>query len=205
MDEKLNSDIGSSDKSTASIAKKLDAIKVDYQTVRVIVLTTAVVVVLLSIPVFWLLSHFITFDELDTRFKVSDSIRPRILDHIPEEIEAGYSKNFFVDDSHVDDPMIFSATRDQKVKLFIDVSTSPGLAVQPVQLQFNGSCRIDPLGDSTHTGGNGWDLTPTFQKCSPRDINTLRIVLPELKKGTKMQVQCLLLVSERLHDSMGKK
>lgn len=188
----------------AAAAKAWESIKVDYGIIRVIVLTAAAVFALLMIPMLWMLTHFVTFDQLDAMFKVSESMRPKILDRIPEEIEAGYAKNFFVDNSHTDDPMIFAATAGQHVTLTIDVSSYQGLTVQPVQFQLNGQCTIDPLGDESHV--SAWDLSPTFQKCKPREINTLRIVVPSgLKKGIKMQVQCVLLVGQKIHDPLARK
>jgi len=180
-------------------SKIFEAIKLDYSTIRTILLTALVVCVLASIPLAFILRNFVTFDALDKYLRVTDNIRPKILSDISEELDTGYSKNFLFDSPHTDNTMLFYATKGQRVTLSVNATPIEG-GFQPLALQLNG-CAVGPeRTEELHMYGH--DLTKDIEKCQPDEPNlhTLRIVLTRgLKKDTALQVKCLVLVYERVH------
>ena len=181
----------------------LSAIKLDFNTIRTIVLTVCVVMVLISIPLAFMLRNFVTFDALDSYLKVTESVRPKILRSISEELGAGYSKNFLFDSATVDNSMTFFAAKSERVTLSVDEVPVEG-GFQTVALQLNGC----PIGtektDVLHMFNR--DLTTELTECPPDepDLHTLKIVLPNgLKKNTTFQIKCLVVVYQRLYDRQG--
>lgn len=174
--------------------KLLDTIKVDFSTIKTILLTACVVLVLISAPLVFILRNFVTFDALDKYLKVTESVRPKILHTISEELGTGYSKNFILDSGRSDNTMLFYASQGQRVTLSTDAVVVEG-AFQIVNLQVNG-CSIGPeRTEELHL--YEYDLTKHIERCPPDEPNlhTLRVVLPNgLKKGTTLQVKCLVLV-----------
>ena len=114
--------------------KLLDTIKVDFSTIKTILLTACVVLVLISAPLVFILRNFVTFDALDKYLKVTESVRPKILHTISEELGTGYSKNFILDSGRSDNTMLFYASQGQRVTLSTDAVVVEG-AFQIVNLQ----------------------------------------------------------------------
>src|SRR5260370_14395490 len=122
---------------------KVPGTQITWGTIRVIVLTTAVVFVLLSIPFFFIIKTFVKFDDVDNYFGVTKGVSPKILGKISEELEAGYSKNFSITSSTESDrSLIFGSEPGQRVTLFLDVQAFRDSTVQQIQLQLNGHCLI---------------------------------------------------------------
>lgn len=195
----------------ADVIRILDPAKVDLKTIRIILLTAIAVLLLLATPLIFLLRNFVTFDALDRYLKLTESVRPKILSTISEELSTGYSKNFIFSSSSpgstADTTMLFYATPHQKVTLSVD-ATPLGGEFQAVTLQLNGRCTIGPE--------KGWseplhlydrDLTELMETCPPDEPNlhSLRIVLPEgLKKSSALQVKCLVVVHQRVYARLEK-
>lgn len=196
--------------SNAGLASRaFDSLKVDFNTIKTILLTAVAVCVLLSVPLFFMLKNFVTFDALDRYLKLTESVRPKILHTISEELGSGYSKNFIFDATRsADNTMLFYATEKQRVTLSVNaipVSGDP----QPITLQVNGCNVREALGasgEALHL--YEFDLTKRLKECGPDEPNlhTLRIVLPNgLPRGTAYQIKCLVLVYERVHEHIEEK
>jgi hypothetical protein len=184
-----------------SASKVFEAIKLDFNTIKIIVLTAVVVFVLVSLPLLFILRNFVTFDALDNYLKVTDSVRPKILRKITEELETGYSKNFILDSPHADSIMLFYATKNQTVSLSVDALAIEG-SFQPMSIQVN-RCEVGKWIEPIHL--YSYDLSSDIQKCQPEEpnLNTLRIVLSdELRKHTTLQVKVMVVVAQRLHEHL---
>jgi hypothetical protein len=183
-------------------SKIFEAIKLDYNTIKIIILTASVVVVLVSLPLIFILRNFVTFDVLDSYLRVTESVRPKILHTISEELGTGYSKNFVFDSPHADNTMLFYAARNERVTLSIDAIPIEG-GFQPLMIQLNG-CNIGPeRKEELHL--YQYDLTKELEQCTSDepDLHTLRISLPNgLKKGTTLQVRCLIVVYQRVYEHL---
>jgi hypothetical protein len=182
--------------------KVIEAIKLDFNTIRLILLTALVVVVLLGTPLFFILSNFVTFDSLDRYFKLTDSVRPKILHNITEELQSGYSKNFIINSPVSDTSMLFYANISHKVNLSVNadaIGTFPRL-----QLLLD-NCAIYDTKTAKTLHMYEFDLTQGLKSCPPTEPNlhTLRIALLEpLQRGTTLNVSCLVLVSERIREHL---
>jgi hypothetical protein len=178
------------------------SVVVDFKTIRIVVLTAAVVVSLCSIPFLFILRNFVTFDALDKYLKVTESVSPRILHTISEEIETGYSKNIVLDSpqSH-DNTLLFYAAKDQKILLTLDVYMRAG-QYQNVGIQVDGcDVGVGQQDNTVHLYNR--DITPLVTKCAQDNepsVHTLRVyTLEPLKPQTGMDIRCLILVYEKLH------
>lgn len=183
----------------------IESIKLDFATIRIIILTACVVAALLCVPLFFILRNFVTFDALDHYLKVTEAVRPKILQGISEEVSTGYSKNFFFNSTSEDNTVLFLAHEKQRVTLSVDEVPIEG-PFQPVLLQVNG-CDIgarSPEGErSFHL--YEYDLTTKIQQCAPDEPNlhTLRISFSKpLKMGNVIQVRSLIIVYERLREHL---
>lgn len=186
----------------------LDALKVDFSTIRTIVVTAAVVVVLLSAPLLFILRNFVTFDALDKYLRVTQNVRPKILHNVSEELDSGYSKDFFMDSTSAvgnvktktDNTMLFYATKGQRVTLAAQ-AVALSEPFSPVSFQVDG-CSVNQTWDQAFDLLD-FDLTKQFDKCSPNlpNLHTLRVVLPQgLSKGSNIEIKCLVLVYQRVRE-----
>jgi hypothetical protein len=193
-----------SDKSSASspLSNLWKSVAVDFKTIRIIVLTAAVVVFLCSIPILFILRNFVTFEALDKYLKVTESVSPRILHTISEEIETGYSKNVVLDSpqSH-DNTLVFYAAKDEKILLTLDVYMRAG-QYQNVGIQVDG-CDIGVGQQDNTVHLYNRDITSLIAKCAQDNepsVHTLRVYTQQpLKPQTNMDIRCLVLVFEKLH------
>ena len=184
----------------------LKTIKSDVDTIKLILLTGAVVVVLVAIPVFYILQKVITFDMLDKNWSIISTIEPRILKNVSEEVDTAYSKSVVVSPSgspETDNAILFYAAKGQEVTLKLDVQELQDGSVQPVSVQVNGSCVLPKHGERQYTHELGLDLTQSLHDCPAGengiDLNTLRIVIPDaVRRTTKMSVECVVLVHQRV-------
>ena len=180
----------------------LEGLKLDFATIRTIVLTACVVAVLISVPLVFILKNFVTFDALDSYLKLTDSVRPKILHTISEELESGYSQNFILDEHSAVPTMLFYAADGQRVTLTLDSIPIAGSSV-PIKLQLNG-CNIPISGASEPLHVYNYPLSDLLNQCRPNEQNLheLRVVLPAGIKGSTVQVKCLILVYERVHEHL---
>lgn len=187
-------------------ARAFDSLKLDFNTIRTILLSAAVVCVLISVPFFFILKNFVTFDALDKYLKLTESVRPKILHTISEELGSGYSKNFIFESTRPsDNTMLFYATKKQRVTLSVNAISVSG-EPQPIMLQLNGCNVRDASAEALHL--YEFDLTKRLEECGPDEPNlhTLRVVLPNgLPKGATYQVKCLVLVYERVREHIEEK
>jgi hypothetical protein len=203
-DDKDAGGLASGVRKTAALAS--EGLGLDFKTVKIIVLTTLAVCALLSVPLFFIMKNFVTFDTLDKYLKLTDSVRPKILHSISEQLSFGYSKNFIFDSTQsIDNTMVFYAAEKQQVTLTINGTSLFG-GPQPVMLQIN-NCVLR-ASSSEPLLLIDFDLTPKLQACPPEQNNfhTLRIIFPNsLPKGSAYQVKSLVLVYERVHDHIEDK
>jgi hypothetical protein len=185
--------------------KLFDAVKLDFATIKTIVLTAAVVFCLLSIPFLWIMTKLVTFDDVDKRFKVIATIRPKILTALPEEVDTGYSKNFFINSADSDQELSFYSKEGERVTLTFQECAIRNSVLQPIKIQVNGQCPVPGLGPGV-TQKDDVNLTDTLVKCKPdsgADFNTLKIVIPGgLMPGNKLQISLLVLVYQRVHEHL---
>jgi hypothetical protein len=187
-------------------ARAFDSLKLDFDTIRTILLSAVVVCVLLSVPFFLILKNFVTFDALDKYLKLTESVRPKILHTISEELGSGYSKNFIFQSTRpIDNTMLFYATKKQRVTLSVNAIAASGPPPK-IMLQLNG-CKIrESSPEPLHL--YEFDLTKRLEECGPDEPNlhTLRIALPDgLPQGATYQVKCLVLVYERVREHIDEK
>lgn len=178
-----------------------ESVKLDLNAIKIILLTAFGLICLLCVPAVYFLRNFVTFEALDQYLNLTKGISPKILHSISEEIESGYSKNIILDSPHShDNALIFYAAKDQKVTLTMDVTTRSG-TYQPLGVQVDG-CDIGVKTDTTHIYGR--DLTAKINECGQSDepsIHSLRVYTKDpLKPGTALDISCLVLVFERVHD-----
>jgi hypothetical protein len=176
----------------------IETIKLDVNTIKIVVLTAAVVVALLSVPLLFVLRNFVTFDALDDYFKVTDSVRPKILRAITAGLDTGYSRNFIISSTSTDSTMLFYALPHQKATLSVSAQ-SIGPFPQ-ISLLVN-NCLFEERSEPFDLYEK--ELTDQLDKCNPDkpNLHTLRIVVPGgLQKGTQLQMRCLVLVYQRIHD-----
>lgn len=189
---------------TGGAAAVFEAIKLDFSTIKIIVLTAGVVLALIAIPLYFTLRNFVTFDSLDNYFKVTASVRPKILSAISEVLDTGYSRNFIFDSAHpVDNTMLFHASGAQKVTLSVGAQNSAGAF--PATALYVNNCLVETRTEPFHLYEK--EVTAKLESCPPDEPNlhTLRIVLPNgLPQGTTLQLKCLILVNQRLHDHVGE-
>jgi hypothetical protein len=181
-------------------AAVLDALKLDFNTIKIILLTACVVLALVAIPLTFMLKHFVSFDALDNYFKLTDSVRPKILHTISEVLDSGYSKNFvFEPNRPADNTMLFYAAPKQKVTL--SVSAQISLGNFPATALYLNNCLLETRNEAFHFYEK--DVTEKLGACNPDEPNlhTLRIVLPDgLPQKTTIQLKSLVLVYQRVHD-----
>lgn len=184
----------------------LDALKLDFGTVRIILVTAAVVLLFLSAPLLFILRNFVTFDTLDKYLRVTQNVRPKILHNISEELDSGFSRDFFIDSTppvgktKTDNTMLFYATKGQRVTLVAQAIAASG-PFSPVSFQVDG-CGLNQRWDQPFELLD-FDLTKQIDKCSPDqpNLHTLRVVLPSgMSKGSNIEIKCLVIVYHRIHE-----
>lgn len=185
-----------------------DALKVDFVTIKTIVLTAAVVVVLLSTPLFFILKNFVTFDALDKYLGVTRNVRPKILNTVSEELDSGYSKDFFIEygqpvgKAKTDNTMLFYATPGQRVTIVAQATTISG-PFSPVTFQIDG-CALEKRWDEPFDLLD-FDISPHLAKCPSNqpNLHTLRLILPDgPQRNSNIEVKCLVVVYHRIHEHL---
>ena len=187
---------------TKPLPQILDGIKVDFRTVRVIALTIIAVIFLLVTPVLYVLSKFVDYGKVMDSLHVTERLRPKILEGIPEELDTAYSRTLIIDAQSAPmlsstDFMSFHATPDQKVVISIKVDGVGASPVQPVGLQVNG-CAIPKKGPG-YLEKPDIVLPAALQDCKNSgdefDMNTVRLTITGgLQKGNRIAVECVILV-----------
>jgi len=191
----------------ATASRVLESLSLDFKTVRTIILSALVVCTLLSVPLFFILKNFVTFDALDKYLRLTDSVRPKILNAISEELSSGYSRNFiFSAAQSVDNTMLFHASQKRRVTLSISGTPLFG-GPQSILLQLNG-CVLREWSAPDLPQMYDFDITKKLEDCLPdrRDLHTLRISFRNrLPEGAVYQVKCLVLVYERVYKQIEDK
>lgn len=185
-----------------------EALKLDFSTIRTILLTAAVVMVLLSAPLVFIMRNFVTFDALDKYIGVTQNVRPKILNTISEELDSGYSRDFFIEygqstgRAKTDSTMLFYATPGQRVTIVAQATPTLG-PFSPVSFQIDG-CTLDKRWDEPFELLD-FDISPSLAKCPPNqpNLHSLRIVLPDgLLKHSNIEVKCLVIVYHRVREHL---
>jgi len=187
-----------------TLSSFVDALRLDFATIKTILLTALVVLVVVFGPFLWLLRKVVTYDDLDRSLKFSAWIVPKVLNNVSDEVDAGYSRFFVLrnsktgnairDNTTLDNTMAFYATSDQKVKLWLDVLPVTGGTYQSVNLQIN-QCVPPRFKDVVSVKGD--ELSAILQGCPPPHggaVNTLRILPQGPREESTLQVQCVVLV-----------
>jgi len=181
-------------------------LKTDFGTIRLILLTASVVVVLLAIPLVFILRNFVTFDALDSYLGVTQNVQPKILHNISEELASGYSRDFFIDPAgsgsatRVDNTMLFYAIPGQRVSLVAQATEISG-PFSPVSFQVDG-CSLNQQWNQPFSLLE-YDLTKTLGQCSSDqpNLHTLRVILPKgAFKASNMEIKSLVVVYHRVHE-----
>ena len=188
------------------------SLKTDFNTVKIIVLAAGVVLALVAMPLFFVLRNFVTFDALDKYVGVTKNIRPKILQNISEELDSGYSRDFFLKpgspssdsrlaaETKTDNTMLFYSTPGQRVSLIAKATEISG-PFSPVSFQVDG-CGVKQIWDEPFSLLD-FDLTKFLSECSSDqpNLHTLRVVLPEgFKTGSNMEIKSLVIVYHRVHE-----
>ncbi|MGB6775424.1 MAG: hypothetical protein WBD25_04835 [Terriglobales bacterium] len=169
-------------------------------------MTASVVVVLLAIPLVFVLRNFVTFDALDSYLGVTQNVQPKILHNISEELDSGYSRDFFIDPGgsggapRVDNTMLFYSTPGQRVSLVAQATEISG-PFSTVTFQVDG-CSVNRQWDQPFSLLD-FDLTKALGQCSSDqpNLHTLRVVLPRgALKGSNMEIKSLVVVYHRVHE-----
>jgi len=181
-----------------SASSVIESVKLDFNTIKLILMTAVAVVALLTVPLFFVFRNFVTFDALDNYFKVTESVQPKILHNIAEDLDSGYSRNFIFEATRdTDSTLLFYAPRHQKVTISVNAQAIG--AFPPVALYLN-NCLVESRKETFNFYEK--DVTDKLESCVPDEpnLNTLRIALPEgLPKSTTLQISCLILVNNRIH------
>jgi hypothetical protein len=181
-------------------------LKADFETIRLILITAAVVVTLMAVPLFFILRNFVTFDALDKYVGVTQNVQPKILQSISEELDSGYSRDFFIDSSlplgsaKADNTMLFYSTPGQRVVLIAQGAEISG-PFSPVSFQVDG-CAINQVWEQPFSLLE-FDLSKPLTQCSSDqpNLHTLRVILPKPpKKGSNMEIKSLVVVYHRVHE-----
>ena len=188
------------------LSSLFDALKLDFSTIRTILLTAVVVLALLSVPLLFIMRNFVTFDALDKYIGVTQNVRPKILNTISEELDSGYSRDFFIEyeqsigKAKTDNTMLFYAKPGQRVTLVAQATPTSG-PFSPVSFQIDG-CTLDKRWDEPFELLD-FDISPTLAKCPPNQpsLHSLRIILPAgLLKNSNIEVECLVIVYHRVRE-----
>lgn len=203
MDDDKGTANGDPAKSRQSASSVIEGIRLDFNTIKLILVTACVVVVLLTTPLFFVLRNFVTFDALDSYFKVTDSVRPKILQTIKEDLDSGYSRNFiFESDRDVDNTMLFYAPAHEKVTISV---SAQAIGTFPAVTIYLNNCVVESRREAFNVYEK--DITDKLEGCGPDqpNLNTLRIALPEgLPGSTTLQIRCLVLVDNRIRAHLGE-
>ena len=190
----------------SKLAGTFQGLKTDFGVIRTILLTAAVVVVLLAVPLIFILRNFVTFDALDKYLGVTQNVRPKILHNISEELDSGYSRDFFIDAAEsagkpkTDNTMLFYSLRGQRVSLVAQGAEISG-PFSPVSFQVDG-CGVNQQWDRPFFLLD-FDLTRALGQCSSDqpNLHTLRVILPKGPlKGSNIEIKCLVVVYHRVHE-----
>ena len=193
------------EKQPTKLSDSVGGLKADFEAIKLILLTAAVVLILLTVAFIFILRSFVTFDALDRYLSLTQNVRPKILHNISEELDSGYSRDFFIrsgsgDVSKTDNTMLFYATRGQRVSLIAQATEISGV-FSPVTFQIDG-CSIDHQWDEPFSLLD-FDLSKQLGQCSSDqpNVHTLRVVLPKgSTKGSNMEIKCLVVVYHRVHE-----
>ena len=175
----------------------------DYNTVKIIVLTTLVMVALFAIPLAFILKNFVTFDALDKYVGLTQNVEPKILHNVSEELASGYSRDFFIDAApsigkgKIDNTMLFYALKGQRVTLAAQAIASGRFS--RVTFQVDG-CSINRTWDQPFELLE-FELTQQLNTCPPDqpNLHTLRVVLPDgVSSGSQIEIKCLVVVYHRV-------
>ncbi len=190
------------------LSSLFDTLKLDYSTIKTILLTAVVVILFLSAPLLFVMRNFVTFDALDKYIGVTQNVRPKILNTIAEELDSGYSRDFFIEygqsigKAKTDNTMLFYAKPGQRVTLVAQATPTSG-PFSPVSFQIDG-CTLDKRWDEPFELLD-FDISPSLAKCPPNqpNLHSLRIILPDgLLKDSNIEVKCLVIVYHRVREHL---
>ncbi|MBZ5675747.1 MAG: hypothetical protein LAP61_16010 [Acidobacteriia bacterium] len=180
-------------------AKLFENIKLDFNTIKIVLLTAAVLLVLLAAPMVFILKHFVTFDQLDDYLGVTKSVGPKILHTILEDFDSGYSKNFLFDSdkaiSSADTALLFHALAHEKVTMSV---TAHAIGAFPkIVLKLN-NCVIDTRAEEFHIFER--EVTADLERCSPDEPNlhSFKIDFPNGVGKSTVEIRCVVLVNNRI-------
>jgi hypothetical protein len=174
-----------------------DAMKSDYQTIRVVVLTTIACVVLLMVPVFWLARSFVSAKNIDDKLGLSAFLTPKIMETITKKVDSGYSKSFILrgNDPTADTNLLFYSEPGQVVKVVMRGSEYVPHQARVRVLIDNTVWKDDkelPLDIYLSNVPN-----ELLSRSDTGDIHVMHIVPVGLARESTLVLQCLVLVSNR--------
>jgi hypothetical protein len=192
-----------------------EALKTDFATIRLILITTLVTCSIMGSLFLWVIHSWFpklfTFQQVDDLLGVTAHVQPKILTNISEELGSAYSKTFSINPQNLDSSLVFYSEPKQRVFLSLAVTPKPERAIPGVKLQMNGrDFRIDRR-DSDYYLISHKDITKRMEDYrlngaleedetdSLDNINTLRIVIPQKDRENILEVKVLVLVLQRVH------
>src|SRR5215472_3121403 len=98
-------------------------------------------------PLIWVLSHFVSYADLDRTFKFTDYERPQILHAVTEQLDTGYSKNFIINSPQADNTMLFYALPGHRVRVSVDAKSRGSFP--PITVYIN-RCPMDKRTEDFH-------------------------------------------------------
>src|SRR5262245_8838359 len=178
------------------VQKVFDTFKSEYQTVRIVVLTTIACLALLVLPVFWLARGFVNARNIDDKLGLSAFLTPKIMGEITKKVDSGYSKSFVLrgDDPTADTNLLFYSEPDQVVKVVMKGVEYPPDAAKVQVLIDNTLWKEKDLPLEIYLSSFPREI---LSGSDTGDIHVMRIVPAGLSAKSTLVLQCLVLVSNR--------
>ncbi len=170
----------------------LEAVKADYATIKVVVLTTVACVVVLVAPFAWLLTTFVDARTVDKKLGLSAFIMGEIV----KNVDSGYSKSFILlgSDPTTDTDLLFYSQRGQVVRIVIE-AVARGPQSPKIQVLIDNSLWLEKdLPFNVHLADISEHIRPDAEG---GDIHVVRVVPIGLTQGNVAVLKCLVLVANR--------
>lgn len=173
----------------------LEAVKADYASIKIVVLTTIACVAVLIIPFAWLLTTLVSARTVDEKLGLSAFLTPKIMGEIAKKVDSGYSRSFILRGSAPtpDTSLLFYSEPGQIVRVVIE-----GDVYGPhpkIQVFIDKDLWLEEeLPFHTHLA----NITEHVRSdAEGGDIHVMRVVPIGLTRESTAVLQCLVLVANR--------
>ncbi len=173
----------------------LEAVKADYPTIKVVVVTTIACIVILIAPFLWVLRTFVNAETIDEKLGLSAHLTPKIMGEVVKKVDSGYSRSFILrsDDPTSDTDLLFYAEPGQVVRL---VMKAEAYGPKPkIQILID---NVPWLEKEVPFQINLADISEHVRRdAEGGNIHVMKVVPRDVTSGSTTVLQCLVLVANR--------